>query len=232
MTNKNFENSEIFKRLNDPQREAVYHTEGPILVLAGAGTGKTGVLTTRLIRLLIEKIALPGEILSVTFTNKAANEMKERITNQIGDLSSGLKWLGTFHSVGAQILRFHPNKVGLENDFIILDTDDQVRLLKQIIKDENIDDKRWPAKQLLNLIDKWKNKGQYPNEVSVNQKDIYEKTILPIYKIYQQKLLDLNSCDFGDLILHTVKIFQKNNDIREIYSKNFPLILNNSLNKL
>ena len=226
MNNNKYENIEIFKRLNDPQKEAVYHTQGPILVLAGAGTGKTGVLTTRLIRLLIEKIALPGEILSVTFTNKAANEMRERITNQIGDMSSGLKWLGTFHSVGAQILRFHPNKLGLENDFIILDTDDQVRLLKQIIKDENIDDKRWPAKQLLNLIDKWKNKGLYPEDISSNDGDYFAngKGHL-LYKIYQERLKYFNAVDFGDLILESIRLFENNQDILESYQNRFKYIL-------
>ena len=226
MNNNKYENIEIFKRLNDPQKEAVYHTQGPILVLAGAGTGKTGVLTTRLIRLLIEKIALPGEILSVTFTNKAANEMRERITNQIGDMSSGLKWLGTFHSVGAQILRFHPNKLGLENDFIILDTDDQVRLLKQIIKDENIDDKRWPAKQLLNLIDKWKNKGLYPESISSNDGDYFAngKGHL-LYKIYQERLKYFNAVDFGDLILESIRLFENNQDILESYQNRFKYIL-------
>ena len=226
MNNNKYENIEIFKRLNDPQKEAVYPTQGPILVLAGAGTGKTGVLTTRLIRLLIEKIALPGEILSVTFTNKAANEMRERITNQIGDMSSGLKWLGTFHSVGAQILRFHPNKLGLENDFIILDTDDQVRLLKQIIKDENIDDKRWPAKQLLNLIDKWKNKGLYPEDISSNDGDYFAngKGHL-LYKIYQERLKYFNAVDFGDLILESIRLFENNQDILESYQNRFKYIL-------
>ena len=226
MNNNKNEKIEIFKRLNDPQKEAVYHTQGPILVLAGAGTGKTGVLTTRLIRLLIEKIALPGEILSVTFTNKAANEMRERITNQIGDMSSGLKWLGTFHSVGAQILRFHPNKLGLENDFIILDTDDQVRLLKQIIKDENIDDKRWPAKQLLNLIDKWKNKGLYPEDISSNDGDYFAngKGHL-LYKIYQERLKYFNAVDFGDLILESIRLLENNQDILDSYQNRFKYIL-------
>ena len=226
MNNNKYENIEIFQRLNDPQKEAVYHTQGPILVLAGAGTGKTGVLTTRLIRLLIEKIALPGEILSVTFTNKAANEMRDRITNQIGDMSSGLKWLGTFHSVGAQILRFHPNKLGLENDFIILDTDDQVRLLKQIIKDENIDDKRWPAKQLLNLIDKWKNKGLYPEDISSNDGDYFAngKGRL-LYKIYQERLKYFNAVDFGDLILESIRLLENNQDILDSYQHRFKYIL-------
>ena len=226
MNNNKYENIEIFQRLNDPQKEAVYHTQGPILVLAGAGTGKTGVLTTRLIRLLIEKIALPGEILSVTFTNKAANEMRDRITNQIGDMSSGLKWLGTFHSVGAQILRFHPNKLGLENDFIILDIDDQVRLLKQIIKDENIDDKRWPSKQLLNLIDKWKNKGLYPEDISSNDGDYFAngKGHL-LYKIYQERLKYFNAVDFGDLILESIRLLENNQDILDSYQNRFKYIL-------
>jgi len=137
---------DAFKKLNEVQKEAVLHDDGPLLVLAGAGTGKTGVLTTRLARILMENMALPGEILSVTFTNKAANEMKSRVGNLIGDMVTGLKWLGTFHSIGAQILRQYPEKVGLKNGFIILDTDDQLRLLKQIIKEENIDDKKWSAK--------------------------------------------------------------------------------------
>ena len=143
---------DAFKKLNEVQKEAVLHDDGPLLVLAGAGTGKTGVLTTRLARILMENMALPGEILSVTFTNKAANEMKSRVGNLIGDMVTGLKWLGTFHSIGAQILRQYPEKVGLKNGFIILDTDDQLRLLKQIIKEENIDDKKWSAKGLLSLI--------------------------------------------------------------------------------
>ena len=157
---------DAFKKLNEVQKEAVLHDDGPLLVLAGAGTGKTGVLTTRLARILMENMALPGEILSVTFTNKAANEMKSRVGNLIGDMVTGLKWLGTFHSIGAQILRQYPEKVGLKNGFIILDTDDQLRLLKQIIKEENIDDKKWSAKGLLSLIDKWKNKGLSPNQIS------------------------------------------------------------------
>ena len=152
--------------------------------------------------------------------------MRERITNQIGDMSSGLKWLGTFHSVGAQILRFHPNKLGLENDFIILDTDDQVRLLKQIIKDENIDDKRWPAKQLLNLIDKWKNKGLYPEDISSNDGDYFAngKGHL-LYKIYQERLKYFNAVDFGDLILESIRLFENNQDILESYQNKFKYIL-------
>ena len=226
MNNINYEEINLFKRLNKPQNIAVFHNEGPVLVLAGAGTGKTGVLTTRLIRLLMEKRALPGEILSVTFTNKAANEMKERISSQIGDLSTGLKWLGTFHSIGAQILRFHPQKINLDTNFIILDTDDQLRLLKQIIKDENIDDKRWPAKQLLNLIDKWKNKGLYPENISSNDGDYYANGKgHQLYKIYQDRLKYFNAADFGDLILECIRLFENNPDILESYQKRFKFIL-------
>ena len=226
MNNIKYEEINIFNRLNEPQKDAVFHNEGPVLVLAGAGTGKTGVLTTRLIRILMEKRALPGEILSVTFTNKAANEMKERITNQIGNLSTGLKWLGTFHSIGAQILRFHPEKVDLDNNFIILDTDDQIRLLKQIIKDENIDDKRWPAKQLLNLIDKWKNKGLYPENISASDGDYYANGKgQKLYKIYQQRLKFFNASDFGDLILECIRLFEGNRDILNAYQRRFKYIL-------
>ena len=226
MNNINYEEINLFKRLNEPQNIAVFHNEGPVLVLAGAGTGKTGVLTTRLIRLLMEKRALPGEILSVTFTNKAANEMKERISSQIGDLSTGLKWLGTFHSIGAQILRFHPQKINLDTNFIILDTDDQLRLLKQVIKDENIDDKRWPAKQLLNLIDKWKNKGLYPENISSNDGDYYANGKgHHLYKIYQDRLKYFNAADFGDLILECIRLFENNLDILESYQKRFKYIL-------
>ena len=226
MNNINYEEINLFKRLNEPQNIAVFHNEGPVLVLAGAGTGKTGVLTTRLIRLLMEKRALPGEILSVTFTNKAANEMKERISSQIGDLSTGLKWLGTFHSIGAQILRFHPQKINLDTNFIILDTDDQLRLLKQVIKDENIDDKRWPAKQLLNLIDKWKNKGLYPENISSNDGDYYANGKgHHLYKIYQDRLKYFNAADFGDLILECIRLFENNPDILESYQKRFKFIL-------
>ena len=226
MNNINYEEINLFKRLNEPQNIAVFHNEGPVLVLAGAGTGKTGVLTTRLIRLLMEKRALPGEILSVTFTNKAANEMKERISSQIGDLSTGLKWLGTFHSIGAQLLRFHPQKINLDTNFIILDTDDQLRLLKQVIKDENIDDKRWPAKQLLNLIDKWKNKGLYPENISSDDGDYYANGKgHHLYKIYQDRLKYFNAVDFGDLILECIRLFENNSDILESYQKRFKYIL-------
>ena len=161
----------------------------------------------------------------MTFTNKAAKEMQIRVSKILGSSAVGLSWLGTFHSICAKILRKHASAVNLNSNFTIIDTDDQIRLIKNICKAENIDVKKLAPKYILAIIDRWKNKGQYPNEVIINKKDIYEKTILPIYKIYQQKLTDLNSCDFGDLILHSVKILEKNSDIREIYTKNFKYIL-------
>ena len=222
----NFKTLENFKRLNEVQKEAVLHDKGPLLVLAGAGTGKTGVLTTRLSRLLIENIALPGEILAVTFTNKAANEMRSRVSDQIGDKASGLKWLGTFHSIGAQILRTYPEKIGLKNDFIILDTDDQIRLLKQLIRDENIDDKKWSPKALLNLIDKWKNKGILPGNISRDDGDYFANGKGAIlYKKYQDQLKFFNAADFGDLILECIRLFNENQDILQQYQNRFKFML-------
>ncbi len=217
---------DAFKKLNEVQKEAVLHDNGPLLVLAGAGTGKTGVLTTRLARILMENMALPGEILSVTFTNKAANEMKSRVGNLIGDMVTGLKWLGTFHSIGAQILRQYPEKVGLKNGFIILDTDDQLRLLKQIIKEENIDDKKWSAKGLLSLIDKWKNKGLSPNQISSDDGDYFANGKGKVlYKKYQEQLKFFNAADFGDLILECLRLFNENPDILESFQNRFKYML-------
>ena len=218
-------NSELLKNLNKAQKEAVLHLDGPLLIVAGAGSGKTKVLTTRIANIIKEKKAFPNQILAVTFTNKAAKEMQIRVSKILGSSATGLSWLGTFHSVCAKLLRKHATAVNLNSNFTIIDTDDQIRLIKNICKAENIDIKQLAPRYILAIIDRWKNKGFYPNEVVINQKDIYEKIILPIYKIYQQKLIDLNSCDFGDLILHTVKILEKNLDIREIYSKNFKYIL-------
>ena len=218
-------NSDYLKNLNEAQKEAVTHLEGPLLIVAGAGSGKTKVLTSRIAHIISEKKAFPNQILSVTFTNKAAKEMQNRVSKILGTEATGLSWLGTFHSICAKLLRKHASAVNLTSNFTIIDVDDQIRLIKNICKAENIDVKQLAPRYVLAIIDKWKNKGQYPNEVSVNQKDIYEKTILPVYKIYQQKLIDLNACDFGDLILHTVKILEKKNDIREIYSGNFKYIL-------
>ena len=217
---------DAFKKLNEVQKDAVLHDDGPVLGLAGAGTGKTGVLTTRLARILMENMALPGEILSVTFTNKAANEMKSRVGNLIGDMVTGLKWLGTFHSIGAQILRQYPEKVGLKNGFIILDTDDQLRLLKQIIKEENIDDKKWSAKGLLSLIDKWKNKGLSPNQISSDDGDYFANGKGKVlYKKYQEQLKFFNAADFGDLILECIRLFNENPDILEGFQNRFKYML-------
>ena len=218
-------NSDFLKNLNNAQKEAVMYLEGPLLIVAGAGSGKTKVLTSRIANIIKEKRAFPNQILAVTFTNKAAKEMHNRVSNILGSSAVGLSWLGTFHSICAKFLRKHASAVNLNSNFTIIDTDDQIRLIKNICKSENIDVKQLSPKYILAIIDRWKNKGFYPSEVKVNYKDIYEKTILPIYKIYQQKLIDLNSCDFGDLILHAVKILEKNLDIRELYSKNFRYIL-------
>ncbi len=161
----------------------------------------------------------------MTFTNKAANEMQNRVSKILGSTAIGLSWLGTFHSICAKLLRKHASAANLNSNFTIIDTDDQIRLIKNICKAEDIDVKQLAPRYILAIIDRWKNKGYYPQDVIINKNDIYEKTIIPIYKIYQQKLTDLNSCDFGDLILHTVKILEKNSDIRNIYSKNFKYIL-------
>ncbi|MDC0126641.1 UvrD-helicase domain-containing protein [Candidatus Pelagibacter sp.] len=218
-------NSEYLNNLNKAQKEAVLYLDGPLLIVAGAGSGKTKVLTSRIAHIIKEKKAFPNQILSVTFTNKAAKEMQSRVSSILNSEAIGLSWLGTFHSICAKLLRKHAPAAGLTSNFTIIDTDDQVRLIKNICKAENIDIKQLAPKYILSIIDRWKNKGFYPNEVIINKNDIYEKTVRPLYKIYQQKLLDLNACDFGDLILHTVKILERNLDIREIYSNNFKYIL-------
>ena len=218
-------NSEYLDNLNKAQKEAVLYLDGPLLIVAGAGSGKTKVLTSRIAHIIKEKKAFPNQILSVTFTNKAAKEMQSRVSSILNSEAIGLSWLGTFHSICAKLLRKHAAAAGLTSNFTIIDTDDQVRLIKNICKSENIDIKQLAPKYILSIIDRWKNKGFYPNEVIINKKDIYEKTVLPLYEIYQQKLLDLNACDFGDLILHVVKILERNLDIRNIYSNNFKYIL-------
>ena len=218
-------NSDYLKNLNEAQKEAVMHLDGPLLIVAGAGSGKTKVLTSRIANIIKKKKAFPNQILAVTFTNKAAKEMQNRVSKILGSAAIGLSWLGTFHSICAKLLRKHASAVNLNSNFTIIDSDDQIRLIKNICKAENIDVKQLSPRFILAIIDRWKNKGYYPPEVIVNKKDLYEKTILPLYKIYQQKLTDLNSCDFGDLILHTVKILEYNLDVREIYSKNFKYIL-------
>ena len=218
-------NLDYLKNLNSAQKEAVINTEGPILVVAGAGSGKTKVLTSRIAHIIKNKKAFPNQILSVTFTNKAAKEMQNRVSKILKSEAIGLTWLGTFHSICAKLVRKHAKAVGLNSNFTILDTDDQIRLIKNICKSENIDVKKISPKIIITIIDRWKNNGWYPEDVIINRKDIYEKIILPVYNIYQKKLLDLNACDFGDLILHCVKIFEKNIDISDMYSANFKYIL-------
>ena len=218
-------NSDYLNNLNNAQKEAVLYLDGPLLIVAGAGSGKTKVLTSRIAHIINEKRAFPNQILSVTFTNKAAKEMQTRVSKMLGSTATGLSWLGTFHSICAKILRKHATAANLNSNFTIIDTDDQTRLIKNICKSENIDIKQLSPRFILAIIDRWKNKGYYPSEVIVNNKDIYEKTILPLYRIYQQKLIDLNSCDFGDLILHTVKILENYPDIKLIYTTNFKYIL-------
>ncbi len=218
-------NFEYLKELNNEQKEAVSYLNGPLLVVAGAGSGKTKVLTSRIAHIIKSKKAYPNQILSVTFTNKAAQEMQNRVSKMLKKEAIGIPWLGTFHSVSAKLLRKHASAVGLNSNFSIIDQDDQIRLIKNICKSENIDIKELSPNYVLSSINGWKNKGLYPENVILKKKKIFEKEILNIYKIYQVKLLDLNVCDFGDLILHCVNIFEKNSDILEIYSNNFKYIL-------
>ena len=195
--------------LNPPQREAVLTTEGPVLMLAGAGTGKTAALTARLAHLLRARLAWPSEILCVTFTNKAAREMRERVGALIGPSVEGMPWLGTFHSVAAKMLRRHAELVGLQANFTIIDTDDQLRLLKQLIVAEGLDEKRWPARQLAGLIDRWKNRGLGPRELDASENEAYANGKgTRFYTLYQDRLRALNACDFGDLTLHMLTMLQ------------------------
>lgn len=212
--------------LNAPQREAVETTEGPVLVLAGAGTGKTAALTARLAHLIATRRAWPSEILAVTFTNKAAREMRERVGRHIGEAVEGMPWLGTFHSIGAKMLRRHAELVGLKSNFTILDTDDQLRLLKQIILAADIDEKRWPARALAGLIDRWKNKGWTPDQVDAGEAEGYAGGKgAQLYKLYQARLRDLNACDFGDLLLHMLVILKTHRDVMELYQQRFRYVL-------
>ena len=218
-------NLEYLKNLNEQQKEAVSYLNGPLLIVAGAGSGKTKVLTSRIAHIIKQKKAFPNQIIAVTFTNKAAKEMQNRVSTILKKEAIGLSWLGTFHSISAKLLRKHAPAVGLQSNYSIIDQDDQIRLVKNICKAENIDIKKISPKYILSIIDNWKNKGWYPEDVILKKKDVLEKGFLKIYKIYQSKLMDLNACDFGDLILHCVKIFEKNSDIRKLYSKNFKYIL-------
>ncbi|HTU11799.1 MAG TPA: UvrD-helicase domain-containing protein [Allosphingosinicella sp.] len=212
--------------LNAPQRDAVLTTEGPVLVLAGAGTGKTAALTARLAHLVYTRRAWPSEILSVTFTNKAAREMRERVGRQIGAAVEGMPWLGTFHSIGAKMLRRHAELVGLQSNFTILDTDDQLRLLKQLIAAADVDEKRWPARALAGLIDRWKNKGWTPDQVDAGEAEAYANGKgAKLYAAYQARLRELNACDFGDLLLHMLVILKTHRDVLEHYQQRFKYIL-------
>src|SRR6478672_1455305 len=202
--------------LNPPQREAVLTTEGPVLVLAGAGTGKTAALTARLAHLIATRKAWPSQTLAVTFTNKAAREMKERISQISGGAIEGMPWLGTFHSVAARMLRAHAELVGLQSNFTILDTDDQLRVLKQLIQAAGLDEKRWPARQLAGLIDRWKNRGWTPKQVDSGESEAFAAGRgAELYAQYQERLKTLNACDFGDLLLHMLRIFRAYPDILE-----------------
>ena len=210
--------------LNSEQREAVETTEGPVLVLAGAGTGKTRVLTTRLAHILATGRARPWELLAVTFTNKAAREMRERITHLIGPSAEGLRWLGTFHSIAAQILRRHAELVGLKSTFTILDTDDQERLLKQVLEAENVDVKRWTPRSFAGVIDGWKNRGWTPGKLPPGE-DFAAGKGQKLYALYQTRLRTLNACDFGDLLLHNLTILSQHTDVADEYRKRFRYIL-------
>ncbi len=212
-------------RLNSNQKEAIINPDGPCLIVAGAGSGKTKVLTTRVVHIIKEKKAWPNQILCVTFTNKAAREMQNRIANFLNEKVSSLPWLGTFHSVSAKILRRHAESVGLNSRFTIIDQEDQLRLIKNICKAENIDVKKIAPQFILSFINNWKNKGLLPKDVIIKKKIPLEKAILNVYKFYQERLKILNSCDFGDLILLCVNMFENNPDILELYLNNFKYIL-------
>ena len=218
-------NTDYLSNLNEKQQEAVIHLNGPLLIVAGAGSGKTKVLTSRIVHIIRTHKAFSNQILAVTFTNKAAKEMQMRVSKLLKKEATGLPWLGTFHSISAKILRKHAEAIGLKSNFTIIDQDDQIRLIKNICKAENIDIKKISPKYILAVIDKWKNKGLYPEDVIIKIKETLEKNFLKIYEIYQKKLINLNSADFSDLILHTVKIFEKYKDIKSIYSRKFKYIL-------
>ena len=212
--------------LNPPQRAAVLATEGPVLMLAGAGTGKTAALTTRLAHIIRTRRAWPSEILCVTFTNRAAREMKERVSHLLGPGAEGLPWLGTFHSITAKLLRRHAELVGLQSNYTIIDTDDQLRVLKQLIQAEGLDDKRWPARMLAGCIDRWKNKGLNPDDLGASENEAYANGQgQKFYRLYQARLKSLNACDFGDLLLHMLNILRTHRDVLETYQKRFKYIL-------
>src|SRR5262249_47949716 len=212
--------------LNPEQREAGETLDGPVLVLAGAGTGKTRVLTTRIAHILSQGRARPHEILAVTFTNKAAREMKGRLSQMLGHAVEGMPWLGTFHSIGGRILRYHAELAQLKSNFTVLDVDDQVRLLKQLLQAENIDDKRWPARMLAGLIDGWKNRGLTPSQVPAGEAAVFANGKGgKLYTSYQERLKILNAADFGDLLLENIRIFREHADVLRGYQNRFKFIL-------
>jgi DNA helicase II / ATP-dependent DNA helicase PcrA len=212
--------------LNAEQRRAVETTEGAVLVLSGAGTGKTRVLTTRISHLLTTRRAFPSQILAVTFTNKAAREMKDRVGHLVGGAVEGMPWLGTFHAIGIKILRRHHELVDLKSGFTILDTDDQVRLMRQVIEAENIDKDRWPPRQLAGLIDDWKNRGLVPDKVPAREGTFFAGgKAIKLYTEYQKRLKELNACDFGDLLLECIRLFTSHPDVLAEYHKRFRYIL-------
>jgi len=217
--------NKLLENLNKEQKEAVLSTEGPNLIVAGAGSGKTRVLTTRLAHIINSKKAWANQILCVTFTNKAAKEMQNRVIKYIDEKSIAVPWLGTFHSISVKFLRRHAEAIGLKGNFTIIDTSDQKKIVRNICKAEEIDAKKITPQFILSFIDKWKNKGLLPEDIKEEKFTGLEKSIFKVYKIYQSKIRDLNACDFGDLILYCVKLFENNSDIRQIYSNNFKYIL-------
>ncbi|MBA1339557.1 MAG: DNA helicase-2 / ATP-dependent DNA helicase PcrA [Pelagibacterales bacterium] len=217
--------NKLLENLNEEQKQAVLNTEGPNLVVAGAGSGKTRVLTTRLAYIINEKKAWPNQILCVTFTNKAAKEMQNRVMSYVNNSSNSVPWLGTFHSISVKFLRKHAEALGLKSNFTILDTEDQKKLIRKIVKAEDLDAKKFAPQLIMHHIDKWKNKGLLPADIKTIKSNFSEKAILKVYEIYQKKIKDLNACDFGDLILYCVKLFEQHDDIRKLYQNNFKYIL-------
>ncbi len=215
----------LIENLNKEQKEAVLSIEGPNLIVAGAGSGKTRVLTTRLIHIINKKKAFPNQILCVTFTNKAAKEMQNRVMQYIKGSSNAIPWLGTFHSISVKFLRRHAEALGYKSNFTILDTDDQKKLIRNIVKAEDLDAKKYSPQLIMYHIDQWKNKGLLPKDIKLEKSSSIIKSILKVYEIYQNKTKDLNAFDFGDLILFCVKLFEENDDIKEIYHNNFKYIL-------
>ncbi|HQQ08962.1 MAG TPA: UvrD-helicase domain-containing protein [Novosphingobium sp.] len=212
--------------LNPPQREAVLTTEGPVLMLAGAGTGKTAALTARLAHIIRSRLAWPSEILCVTFTNKAAREMRERVGQLVGPAVEGMPWLGTFHAIAARMLRRHAELAGLQSNYTIIDTDDQLRVLKQLIVAEGLDEKRWPARQLAQCIDRWKNKGLNPADLDAGESEAYANGKgQRFYQLYQDRLRALNACDFGDLLLHMFNVLRQHRDVLEQYQQRFKYVM-------